>query len=84
MTKKQLIKTANSLGIPYSDECENSICLKGIGNKYSILYSDIGAEVFNKNRAVMIDFSLHLREVGRDSLKIQLKNLLDTTENLLK
>jgi len=77
MKKKQLIEIADSLGISHYNECDAYICLEGINGDASILYTD---EVKDKS-ATMLDFAKHLKQMGRDSLKMELAELLDITRH---
>jgi hypothetical protein len=78
MNKKQLIKIAKELGIKYYNECDKYICLIGINGHATLLYTNLNKR---NNHATMLDFSEHLKQMGRDSLKMELNNLLSITQH---
>jgi len=79
MDMKQLIETADSLGILHYNENPKYICLHGINGHASILYTDDPSNREWEVPATMVDFANHLKQMGRDSLKMELHSLLSIT-----
>jgi len=78
-TVEDLINTANALGIDYYGETNYHIILIGINGHGSVV--QIENKRYKKKASTMKDFANHLRQMGRDSLKIDLNNLLDITKH---
>ncbi|MCY7361613.1 MAG: hypothetical protein LH629_06025 [Ignavibacteria bacterium] len=82
MTKTQLIKVTKDLGLDYYNACENYICIKGINSHVQNLNTDAGIKQCNYLKvATLLDFAEHLKQMGRDSLKMELNSLLDITRH---
>lgn len=76
MTTPELIDLANKLGIKYYNACSQYICLEGVNGHATVAYSN------NKANKVCADYSTfahHLKQMGRDSLKMDLERLLNIT-----
>ena len=82
MTKNELIKIADSLGIKHYNECEEFICLEGINGGGSVLFTDNKHKCHTTSKpATMESFATHLKQMGRDSLKMDLDRLLNITRH---
>ena len=82
MTKDELIKIADSLGIKHYNECEEHICLEGVNGGSSILFTDKIPKCYSFSEpATMESFATHLKQMGRDSLKMDLDRLLNMTKH---
>ena len=82
MTKEELIEIGTKLGLSYYNECEDYVCFHGINGYSSLMYTTKGAiKLVSNNSSVSIysDFAEHLKQMGRDSLKMELNILLSTT-----
>ncbi len=70
------------MGLEYYNECQDYICVEGINGHTSVMYTDTGFEETLSNKvATMKDFAKHLKQMGRDSLKMDLENLLNITKH---
>jgi hypothetical protein len=77
MNKEELVELADKLGIKHYNECEERICLSGINGHATVLYTDKAYERVNWQKpAEMIDFANHLKQMGRDSLKFDMNELI--------
>jgi hypothetical protein len=79
MTKEKLIEIGTKLGLSYYNECEDYVCFHGVNGHSSLMYTTKGAiKLVSANSSVSTysDFAEHLKQMGRDSLKIELHTLL--------
>lgn len=74
-TIKDLIVVAKVLGISYYNQHDYYIVLRGINGNDTVVY--IENNQYKKKPSTMKDFANHLKQMGRDSLKIDLYNLLN-------
>jgi hypothetical protein len=81
MTTKQWIKILQDFGLDYYNQCNTFICVKGINGQVTILHSN---HPDNKIYAVSTLLTLkdHIKQMGRDSLKMELHSLLDITRHV--
>lgn len=82
MNKKQLIDLADKLGIEHYNECDSYICLVGVNGHATIVYSDHPSNKEWETPATEMNFANHLKQMGRDSLKMDLNDLLSITRHL--
>jgi hypothetical protein len=71
MTTKKLVEIAKSFGLNIAYISGNYIGIDGVNGQRSTFYSD-----GDPNPSTMIDFYNHIYQMGRDSLKMDLDNLL--------
>ena len=80
MSKEELIELADLLGIEHYNECERHIILVGVNGGASCLYTDDDPSDWTVP-ATYLDFANHLKQMGRDSLKMELDRLLSITSH---
>lgn len=91
MTTEELIKIGDSLGLEHYNECETHVYFKGINGGASCFYTDANFLPNKNGRAIRITdytypaemdkFARHLKQMGRDSLKMDLNQLLSITSH---
>ena len=70
-----LIELADLLGIKHYNECEDYIVLEGINGGSKLIYARL------KESETYKAFAKHLHQMGRDSLKMELNDLLSITKH---
>lgn len=76
MTTNQLINIAESLELRVIYDSNNIITIAGINGQVSVLYTNNSV---NNKPSTMKDFANHLKQMGRDQLKMDLERLLNIT-----
>lgn len=73
MTKAKAINFAKELGIETYNETFVSLCLKGINGHATLVYLD--------DSSLKLKYAQHLKQMGRDSLKMDLESLLSISKH---
>jgi len=78
MNKKQWIKILKDFELDYYNECDAFICVKGINGGVTTLHTNHES---NKIYApsTLLTLKGHIKQMGRDSLKMDLNRLLNIT-----
>lgn len=79
MTTKELIKIGKSLGLKHYNECDRYVCFEGVNGGATTFYSSSKKNAKWQTPATMENFATHLKQMGRDSLKMDLNKLLNIT-----
>lgn len=61
---------------------DDFITLDGVNGQVSIIYKYIGTSKKEAHKYYVFKIKKHLIQMGKDSLKIELNNLLDITKHL--
>jgi hypothetical protein len=72
MTKEEILKLVNLMNLDVYNTNDNYFCIKGVNGHAATIYYDNDPITKIKN---------HLIQVGRDSLKMELNDLLDITRH---
>ncbi len=76
MTTKELIKIGKSLGLEHYNECDEYVCFKGVNVGSNVFYSSSKKNLKWNPPSTMKDFAEHIKMMGKDSLRMELHNLL--------
>ncbi len=75
MKTDELVKIGESLGLKPYNINEQYVCFHGINGGATLMYTE-DVKSIDCKPATMLDFANHLKMMGRDSLRMELNDLL--------
>ncbi len=75
MKIEELVKLGNSFNLESYNINSKYLCFKGINGQSSLIY------VNQPEKLVMMELRKHIQQIGRDTLKMEINNLLDITKH---
>lgn len=75
MNKKQWIKILQDFGLDYYNECDAHIVVKGVNGHATMLHTNhTSNQIYTPS--TLKTLRDHIKQMGRDSLKMELEDLL--------